>query len=50
MTHVTRKDTEKLRKTPLDFAILMEDRDIERVIVTFVSVLNERKRKRGDPN
>ncbi|MGV8080991.1 MAG: hypothetical protein AB2L22_13155 [Syntrophales bacterium] len=50
MNNITRKDTGRLRKAPLDFAILMEDREIEQVIVTFVSVLNERKRKRGDQN
>jgi hypothetical protein len=50
MKSVTREDIRKLKKAPLDFAILMEDQQIENVIVTFVSVLNERKHKRGDQN
>jgi hypothetical protein len=50
MPAVTRNDTRKLQKDPLSFAILMEDRHIENVIVTFVSVLNRRKQKRGDQN
>lgn len=48
MTNVTKEDIRKLKKSPLDYAVLMEDRHIEQVIVTFVSVLN--KRKRGDQN
>lgn len=48
MKNVTKEDIRKLRKSPLDYAILMEDRHIEQVIVTFVSVLI--KRKRGDQN
>ena len=48
MTNVTKEDIRKLKKYPLDYAILMEDRHIEHVIVTFVSVLI--KRKRGDQN
>ena len=48
MTNVTKEDIRKLKKYTLDYAILMEDRHIEQVIVTFVSVLN--KRKRGDQN
>ena len=50
MTSVTSQDIRKLKKSPLDFAILMEDDQIEDIIVTFVSVLNERKHKRGDQN
>jgi hypothetical protein len=45
---VTREDIRKLKKAPLDYAILMENQYLEEVIVTFVSVLNERKQKRGD--
>lgn len=48
MPHVTPHDIETLKKDPLSYAVLMEDRDIEDVIVTFVSVLNKRKRTRGD--
>ncbi len=50
MSDITREDIRKLRKDPLSFAVLMEDRHIEHVIVTFVSVLNKRKPKRGDQN
>lgn len=46
----TREDIRKLKDDPLSFAILMEDRHIEQVIVAFVSVLNKRKPKRGDQN
>ena len=50
MRSVTREDIQKLKKAPLDFAILMEDQQIEDVIVTFVAVLQERNNKRGDQN
>ena len=50
MNTITQDDIGKLQKDPLSFAVLMEDRHIEEVIVTFVSVLNERKQKRGDQN
>jgi len=39
MTKITKKDIKKLQNDPLGFAILMEDRHIEEVIVVFVSVL-----------
>jgi hypothetical protein len=39
MTKITKKDIKKLQNDPLSFAILMEDRHIEEVIVVFVSVL-----------
>ena len=50
MPSITKEEIQKLQNDPLGFAILMEDRHIEHVIVTFVSVLNKRKRKRGDQN
>jgi hypothetical protein len=50
MNTITQDDIGKLQKDPLSFAVLMEDRYIEEVIVTFVSVLNKRKQKRGDQN
>jgi len=50
MANITREDIKKLKNAPLDYAILMEDRHIENVIVTFVAVLNERNNKRGDQN
>jgi len=50
MPTITKEDIRKLRKDPLSFAVLMEDRHLENVIVTFVSVLNKRNKKRGDQN
>ena len=50
MKTVTQDDIGKLQRDPLSFAVLMEDRHIEEVIVTFVSVLNKRIQKRGDQN
>lgn len=50
MNIITQDDIDKLQKDPLSFAVLMEDRHIEEVIVTFVSVLNKRKQKRGGQN
>ena len=48
MLPVTENDIRKLKKDPLSYAVLMEDRHIEHVIVTFVSVLMKRKQTRGD--
>ena len=50
MKAVTQNDVGKLQKDPLSFAVLMEDRHIEQVIVTFVSVLIKRNGKRGGQN
>jgi hypothetical protein len=50
MPSITKEDIRKLQNDPLSFAILMEDRHIEHIIVTFVSVLNKKKPKRGDQN
>lgn len=51
MKTVTHDDIKKLRKDPLSYAIMMDERNIEQVIVTFVSVLLKRKRKqRGGQN
>jgi hypothetical protein len=50
MNTVTQDDIGKLQKDPLSFAVLMEDRHIEQVIVTFVSVLIKRNGKRGGQN
>jgi hypothetical protein len=47
MTTVTRKDVRKLASDPLDFAMMMNDHELENVIVIFVSVLNRRKLDRG---
>jgi hypothetical protein len=48
VVNVTREDVRKLQRDPLSFAILMDERHIEQVIVVFVSVLNKRKSTRGD--
>ncbi|MFZ4438060.1 MAG: hypothetical protein ACOYOS_06495 [Syntrophales bacterium] len=50
MNTVTQDDIDKLQKDPLSFAVLMEDRHIEQVIVTFVSVLIEKHENRGGQN
>ena len=50
MNTITQDDIGKLQKDPLSFAVLMEDRHIEQVIVTFVSVLIKRNGKRGGQN
>jgi len=50
MNTITQDDIGKLQNDPLSFAVLMEDRHIEQVIVTFVSVLIKRNRKRGGQN
>ena len=50
MNTVTQDDIGKLQKDPLSFAVLMEDRHIEQVIVTFVSVLIKRNENRGGQN
>jgi len=46
MTNVTRKDVNKLCRAPLNYALLMENEQLEEVIATLVSVLN--KQTRGD--
>lgn len=47
MKYVPRKDVEKLANDPISFAILMDPCQLEHVIVTFVSELNQRKPERG---
>jgi hypothetical protein len=47
MESVTRKDVQKLTEDPISFAMMMNDGQLEVVIVTFVSVLNQRKPDRG---
>lgn len=46
----TKDDIVKLQRDPLSYAVLMEDRHIEQVIVTFVSVLIKRNTNRGGQN
>ena len=47
MECITRKDTQKLAKDPISFAMMMDENELEHVIVAFVSVLNKRKPDRG---
>ena len=47
MECITGKDTQKLAKDPISFAMMMDNHQLEDVIVAFVSVLNKRKPDRG---
>jgi len=47
MECVTRKDTQKLAKDPISFAMMMDESELEHVIVAFVSVLNKKIPVRG---
>ena len=47
MECVTRKDTQKLAKDPISFAMMMDESELEHVIVAFVSVLNKKIPDRG---
>ena len=44
MHTVSGKDVEKLKTDPISFAMMLENSELEKVIVTFVSVLNKRKK------
>jgi hypothetical protein len=46
---ITRKDVEKLTKDPTQYALMMNEHEIEQVIVDFVEVKNLRCRARGPP-
>ena len=50
MKHITRTDIEKLKKDPLSYAMMMDRKEIENVLVVFVSVLNKQKSSRGGQN
>ncbi len=50
MQRITIKEVEKLIAAPIGFAMLMDAFELEQAIVAFVSVLNKRKRTRGDQN
>ena len=50
MQRVTEEEIRKLETATLSFAVMMDDAEIEHVIVTFVSVLLNRKHDRGDQN
>jgi len=47
MEKATHKEVRKLVGQPLSFAMMMNDREIEKVIVVFVSVLNKDRPDRG---
>ena len=47
MNYLNRANVKKLVEDPLSVAMMMDDEQIEHVIVTFVSVLNKRKKDRG---
>ena len=47
MKPVHKKEVQKLQSDPLAFAMMMDNHQLEHVIVTFVSVLNKRKKDRG---
>ena len=47
MECVTRKDTQKLAKDPISFAMMMDESELEHVIVAFVSVLSKKIPDRG---
>ena len=42
-----RANVKKFVEDPLSIAMMMDDEQLEQVIVTFVSVLNKRKKDRG---
>ena len=46
MHSVGRKQVKRLIAEPIDFALMMEDSDLEDVIAVFVTVLNKRKTDR----
>ena len=47
MHSVSRKQVKQLIAQPIDFALMMEDSDLQDVISVFVTVLNKRKTDRG---
>ena len=47
MHSVGRKLVKRLIEEPIDFALMMEDGDLQEVISVFVTVLNKRKTDRG---
>ena len=44
---ITRKDVKKLKQDATQFALMMDDDEIEQVIVDFVEVKNMRQRSRS---
>jgi len=45
MKPVTRIDAQRLVNDPISFAMMMDDCQLEKVIVAFVSVLNKNKNR-----
>ncbi|EFK08777.1 conserved hypothetical protein [delta proteobacterium NaphS2] len=46
---ITRKEVERLTRDATQYALMMDDHEIEQVIVDFVEVKNMRDRARGPP-
>ncbi len=46
---ITQKDVRKLKKYATDFALMMDDHEIEQVIVAFVEIKNMRGMARSPP-
>jgi len=44
---ITRTDVEKLKQDAIQFALMMDDDEIEQVIIDFVEVKNMRQRSRS---
>ena len=44
---ITRKDVKKLKQDAIQFALMMDDDEIEQVIIDFVEVKNMRQRSRS---
>jgi len=44
---ITREDVKKLKQDATQFALMMDDHEIEQVIVDFVEVKNMRQRSRS---
>lgn len=44
---ITREDVKKLSKNATEYALMMNENDIEEVIIAFVEIKNMRTRARG---
>jgi hypothetical protein len=44
---ITKQDVKKLKQDAIQFALMMDDDEIERVVVDFVEVKNMRQRSRS---
>jgi len=50
MKYIRKKDVERLLNNPIGFAMMIDKSQLEQVIVTFVSILNDRQMGRGGKN